>query len=82
MLQISIISGHNLPELVGPFHNGQSNLNPYVKIRVLPDNQHRMKTRILRNTRNPFYDEQFTLYGVTSEQVGWSVAKLPPIQII
>jgi hypothetical protein len=38
-------------------------------MRILPDNQHRIKTRVLRNTNNPFFDEQFTIYGVSREQV-------------
>lgn len=62
-MQISIISCHNLPEI----QHGQ--MNPYVKLRILPDNQHRAKTRVLRNTSNPFYDEQFTMYGITNEQL-------------
>jgi hypothetical protein len=67
ILQISVIACHNLPELQQ--QNGQCTLNPYVKLRILPDNQHRVKTRVLRNTRNPFFDEQFTMYGITREQL-------------
>lgn len=44
-------------------------LNPYVKLRLLPDNVHRVKTRVLKNTQNPFFDEQFTIAGVTSDQL-------------
>ena len=61
--QISIISCHNLPELQN------APLNSYVKLRLLPDNQHRAKTRVIRNSRNPFFDEQFTMYGITSDQL-------------
>ncbi|KAI6182908.1 hypothetical protein M3Y97_00431100 [Aphelenchoides bicaudatus] len=67
-LQITVISCHNLPELQMS-NNSKSALNPYVKMRVLPDNQHRIKTRVLRNTNNPFFDEQFTIYGVSYEQL-------------
>jgi len=67
-LQLTVLSCHNLPE-IQPSNNGQSTLNPYVKIRILPDNQHRIKTRILRNTNNPFFEEQFTISGIMREQL-------------
>lgn len=38
--------------------------DPYVKLQLLPDKQHKVKTRVLRNTRNPVYDEDFTFYGI------------------
>ncbi|CAD5206701.1 unnamed protein product [Bursaphelenchus okinawaensis] len=63
ILQLSILACHNLPNLVNEV--GQCTLNSYVKLRILPDNQHRVKTRVLRGTQNPFYDEQFTLYNIT-----------------
>jgi len=49
--------------------SSQSNLNPYVKLRILPDNQHRVKTRVLRGTRNPFFDETFTMYGISEANI-------------
>nr|CAH7728323.1 unnamed protein product [Callosobruchus chinensis] len=39
--------------------------DPYVKLQLLPDKQHKVKTRVLRNTRNPVYDEDFTFYGIS-----------------
>ncbi|CAD5209756.1 unnamed protein product [Bursaphelenchus xylophilus] len=66
-LQLSILACHNLPNLTN--ERGQCALNPYVKLRVLPDNHHRVKTRVLRGTQNPFYDEQFTLYGLNAEKL-------------
>jgi len=69
ILQISIIACHNLPEIQATINGQPSSLNPYVKLRILPDNQHRVKTRVLRGTCNPFYDEQFTMYGITREQL-------------
>lgn len=59
---------HNLPELNTP-EKSQCALNPYVKLRILPDNQHRVKTRVLKETQNPLYDETFTLYGITKTNI-------------
>ncbi|XP_072384764.1 synaptotagmin-4 [Diabrotica undecimpunctata] len=43
--------------------------DPYVKLQLLPDKQHKVKTRVLRNTRNPVYDEDFTFYGIAFNQL-------------
>uniref|UniRef100_T1JDZ3 C2 domain-containing protein n=1 Tax=Strigamia maritima TaxID=126957 RepID=T1JDZ3_STRMM len=43
--------------------------DPYVKLQLLPDKQHKVKTRVLRKTRDPVYDEDFTFYGITSNQL-------------
>lgn len=43
--------------------------DPYVKLQLLPDKQHKVKTRVLRKTRNPVYDEDFTFYGITPNQL-------------
>ncbi|XP_066993259.1 synaptotagmin-4 isoform X2 [Anabrus simplex] len=43
--------------------------DPYVKLQLLPDKQHKVKTRVLRKTRNPVYDEDFTFYGITVGQL-------------
>ncbi|XP_014287906.3 synaptotagmin-4 isoform X2 [Halyomorpha halys] len=43
--------------------------DPYVKLQLLPDKQHKVKTRVLRKTRNPVYDEDFTFYGITPTQL-------------
>lgn len=60
---------HDLPDLMSGGTSDQCALNPYVKLRILPDNQHRVKTRVLRGTKNPFYDETFTMYGINEENV-------------
>lgn len=63
---------HDLPELnaiESQMPHQQSLINPYVKLRILPDNQHRVKTRVLKGTRNPIYDETFTLYGITETNI-------------
>lgn len=45
---------------------GQSGAtDPYVKLQLLPEKQHKVKTRVVRNTRNPVYDEDFTFYGLS-----------------
>lgn len=43
--------------------------DPYVKLQLLPDKQDKVKTRVLRKTRNPVYDEDFTFYGITFNQL-------------
>ncbi|KAE9421272.1 hypothetical protein Angca_004951, partial [Angiostrongylus cantonensis] len=67
-LQVGIVECRNLCELVVS-RDGQCLLDPYVKLQLLPEREHRVKTRIVRSTTSPKYDEQFTLYGVTSEQI-------------
>lgn len=48
-------------------HSGSS--DPYVKLQLLPDKQHRTKTRVLRNTRDPVYEEDFTFFGISKSQL-------------
>lgn len=43
--------------------------DPYVKLQLLPEKQHKVKTRVLRRTQNPVYDEDFTFYGVNFNQL-------------
>ena len=43
--------------------------DPYVKLQLLPEKQHKVKTRVLRRTINPVYDEDFTFYGVNFNQL-------------
>jgi Ca2+-dependent lipid-binding protein len=45
------------------------NSDPYVKLQLLPDKDHKVKTRVLRKTQNPEYDEDFTFYGITPKQL-------------
>nr|XP_027204637.1 synaptotagmin-4-like isoform X2 [Dermatophagoides pteronyssinus] len=46
--------------------NNNSTLDPYVKMQLLPEKQHKAKTRVLRKSLNPIYNEEFTFYGITS----------------
>jgi Ca2+-dependent lipid-binding protein len=43
--------------------------DPYVKLQLLPEKDHKVKTRVLRKTMNPEYDEDFTFYGITAKQL-------------
>jgi hypothetical protein len=67
-LQIAIIKCESLPELITS-SNGNCHLDPYVKVRVMPENQHRMKTRVLKGTRDPYFDEIFTVYGIAANKL-------------
>ena len=62
-LQVTIVSATNL---WGP---GQQLLDPYVKLQLLPEKQHKVKTRVVRGTLEPVYDEEFTFYGLGGEQL-------------
>jgi len=44
-------------------------LDPYVKLQLLPEKQHKVKTRVVRNTLSPHYDEEFTFYGLNFNQL-------------
>ena len=50
--------------------------DPYVKLQLLPDKQQRVKTRVLRHTRQPVYDEDFTFYGIQPNQIEVSATSL------
>lgn len=43
--------------------------DPYVKLQLLPDKEHKVKTRVLRKTRNPVYDEDFTFFGIQTNKL-------------
>ncbi|XP_059047862.1 synaptotagmin-4 isoform X2 [Achroia grisella] len=63
-LVVSVVSCQGLPgrEPAGP--------DPYVKLQLLPEKQHKVKTRVVRKTRCPVYDEDFTFYGLPPYQLG------------
>jgi hypothetical protein len=52
-----------------PARSQNANSDPYVKLVLLPEKQHRTKTRVLRNTRDPVYDEEFTFFGIMQSQL-------------
>ncbi|XP_060617184.2 synaptotagmin-4 [Anolis sagrei] len=43
--------------------------DPYIKMTVLPEKKHKVKTRVLRKTLDPAFDETFTFYGIPYAQV-------------
>lgn len=43
--------------------------DPYIKLQLLPEKRHKVKTRVLRKTLNPQYDETFTFYGINPTQL-------------
>eukprot|EP00057_Strongylocentrotus_purpuratus_P003188 XP_003726123.1 PREDICTED: synaptotagmin-4 [Strongylocentrotus purpuratus] len=43
--------------------------DPYVKLCLLPEKKHKVKTRVLRKTLNPIYEETFTFYGLAYNQL-------------
>ncbi|XP_046400099.1 synaptotagmin-11 isoform X1 [Ischnura elegans] len=66
-LVVTVVKCRDLP--VASSASGAGSSDPYVKLQLLPDKQHRVKTRVLRKTRNPVYDEDFTFYGIHCNQL-------------
>ncbi|XP_072284502.1 synaptotagmin-11 isoform X2 [Pyxicephalus adspersus] len=64
-LVVTIQEAHGLP--VMDEHSQGS--DPYIKMTILPDKKHRVKTRVLRKTLNPVFDETFTFYGIPYSQL-------------
>lgn len=47
----------------------QQPLNPYVKLQLLPEKRQKAKTRVVRRSPSPTYDESFTFYGIEADQL-------------
>lgn len=43
--------------------------DPYIKLTLLPEKKHRVKTRVLRKTLNPCFEETFSFYGLSPARV-------------
>ncbi|XP_062984780.1 synaptotagmin-4 [Elgaria multicarinata webbii] len=43
--------------------------DPYIKMTILPEKKHKVKTRVMRKTLDPAFDETFTFYGIPYTQV-------------
>ena len=43
--------------------------DPYVKLQLLPEKRQTVKTRVVRKTLRPTYDETFTFYGIDVNQL-------------
>ncbi|CAL1531743.1 unnamed protein product [Lymnaea stagnalis] len=64
-LIVTIVKADDLP----PRDPSLGGCDPYVKLQLLPEKKHKCKTRVLRKTLTPTYDETFTFYGVTGNQI-------------
>lgn len=57
-LVVTVVGARGLPAV------SQGSADPYVKMTILPEKKHRVKTRVLRRTLEPLFDETFSFYGV------------------
>ncbi|CAN0360366.1 unnamed protein product [Lampetra planeri] len=64
-LVVTIQGARGLPAMDG--QTGSS--DPYIKMTILPEKKHKVKTRVLRRTLDPSFDETFTFYGVPHAQL-------------
>lgn len=64
-LLVTILRASDLPQR-DPSLGG---CDPYIKLQLLPEKKHKCKTRVLRKTLQPVYDETFTFYGVNYNQL-------------
>ncbi|KRY48756.1 Synaptotagmin-11 [Trichinella britovi] len=68
-LTVQICNAYGLPTRRGAFTGGKQLVDAYVKLQLLPDKQHKIKTRVVRNTCSPVYDEEFIFYGINYNQL-------------
>lgn len=59
-LVVTIVGARGLPAM----DEQAGSSDPYVKMTILPEKKHRVKTRVLRKTLDALFDETFTFYGV------------------
>lgn len=64
-LMVSVVKAVDLPAK----DPSVGSSDPYVKLQLLPDKRHKVKTRCLRKTTSPTYDEMFTFYGISENQI-------------
>uniref|UniRef100_A0ACB8ENW5 Synaptotagmin-4 n=1 Tax=Sphaerodactylus townsendi TaxID=933632 RepID=A0ACB8ENW5_9SAUR len=62
---VNIKEAHGLPAM----DEQSMTSDPYIKMTVLPEKKHKVKTRVLRKTLDPAFDETFTFYGIPYTQV-------------
>lgn len=43
--------------------------DPFIKLQILPEKRLKVKTRVLKRTRDPVYDETFSFYGISPEKI-------------
>ncbi|KAK7886719.1 hypothetical protein WMY93_026340 [Mugilogobius chulae] len=58
-LVVTVVGARGLPAV------SQGSSDPYVKLTILPEKKHRVKTRVLRRTTEPLFDETFSFYGLS-----------------
>ncbi len=69
MQQADRVSAAKVNTRDGPIPRSFNFSDPYVKLQLLPEKQHKVKTRVMRRTLNPVYDEDFTFYGIHFNQL-------------
>lgn len=60
-ITVSMIKCMNLP--------GKNTMNTYVKLQLLPEKKHKVKTRTIRKNQNPCYQEDFTFFNIQPQQL-------------
>lgn len=63
-LVVTVVRASELP--VKDASTGSS--DPYVKLHLLPEKRQKAKTRVVRRSLNPVFDEVFTFYGIARDQ--------------
>uniref|UniRef100_A0AAV2ME98 C2 domain-containing protein n=1 Tax=Knipowitschia caucasica TaxID=637954 RepID=A0AAV2ME98_KNICA len=58
-LVVTVVGARGLPAV------SAGAADPYVKLTVLPEKKHRVKTRVLRRTLEPLFHETFSFYGLS-----------------
>lgn len=53
--------------------------DPYIRLLLLPEGKQKAKTRIVRRTRNPVFEETFTFYGMNNQKLFKSFVKFSVI---
>uniref|UniRef100_UPI00398EDAA9 synaptotagmin-11-like n=1 Tax=Pristiophorus japonicus TaxID=55135 RepID=UPI00398EDAA9 len=64
-LVVTIQEAHGLPVM----DETTQTSDPYIKVTILPEKKHRVKTRVLRKTLHPLFNETFTFYGIPYNQL-------------
>lgn len=60
-LVVTIVGARDLPAV----NEQTGSSDPYVKMSILPEKKHHVKTRVMRKTLEPSFDETFTFYGLS-----------------
>ncbi|ESO12768.1 synaptotagmin 4 [Helobdella robusta] len=53
----------------------QQLFDPYVRVVLLPEGKQKAKTRVVRRTKNPIFEETFTFYGISSQKLQQMIIK-------